>query len=419
MSLTRLPLLALLGLPALWSCQQVNTLYDFDDDGSLDADDCQPSNPNVYPGAPDGYGDGIDQNCDGVDGNAVDQDGDNFTNALDCDDNEPTIYPGANDPLGDGIDQNCDGVDGVAVDLDGDGYSNAVDCNDEDQSIHPGALDTLGDGIDQNCDDQDGVAPPGDDDDSAGGNGFVAPENCADGFDNDQDGDIDCADPDCAAAALCLEDCSDGLDNDLDTAIDCADPDCAEAATCQEDCGDGLDNDLDGDTDCEDSNCESAPICVGGWLGTDGSILLSGLDTSGANTGDVLNFDGTGTSWASSGASAGLNCQEGQIMRWDSNLLEWVCSEDQLGFSKLDVYQVTGSSSSIPNIVYCNDANDILLTGSCHLHGASTVAVIHPGGPTYENAIPTGAIGWSATERSGWSCSSNGVPAHAFCINVR
>jgi hypothetical protein len=33
---------------------------------------------------------------------------------LDCDDHDPTRYPGAEDPDGDGIDQNCDGVDGVA-----------------------------------------------------------------------------------------------------------------------------------------------------------------------------------------------------------------------------------------------------------------------------------------------------------------
>ena len=33
---------------------------------------------------------------------------------LDCDDHDPARYPGAPDPDGDGVDQNCDGVDGWA-----------------------------------------------------------------------------------------------------------------------------------------------------------------------------------------------------------------------------------------------------------------------------------------------------------------
>ncbi|MBI2893963.1 MAG: putative metal-binding motif-containing protein [Deltaproteobacteria bacterium] len=60
----------------------------------------------------------------------------------------------------DGIDQNCDGVDGV--DGDGDGHASRTtggdDCNDADGGIFPGAADANGDGIDQNCDGVDGVA---------------------------------------------------------------------------------------------------------------------------------------------------------------------------------------------------------------------------------------------------------------------
>jgi len=35
-------------------------------------------------------------------------------NPRDCNDTDPSIHPGAADPFGDGIDQNCDGVDGIA-----------------------------------------------------------------------------------------------------------------------------------------------------------------------------------------------------------------------------------------------------------------------------------------------------------------
>ena len=87
-------------LISLSGCPSATDLYDFDGDGSLDSEDCQPTNAEVFPGANDPYGDGVDQNCDGVDGNAVDRDGDGYSNAVDCDDDDPSIYPGAADDVG-------------------------------------------------------------------------------------------------------------------------------------------------------------------------------------------------------------------------------------------------------------------------------------------------------------------------------
>lgn len=144
---------------------------------------------------------------------------------------------------------------------------------------------------------------------------------CADGLDNDCDGPIDCADPDCATDPACLcgngtcdpgenpcncpadcgpvalnevpgTSCTDGIDNDCDGPIDCADPDCttdpaclcgdgiclpSEICTCPADCGpppavetpglnctDGLDNDCDTRPDCADIDCATDPACLCG-----------------------------------------------------------------------------------------------------------------------------------------------------------
>lgn len=55
---------------------------------------------------------------------------------------------------------------------------------------------------------------------------------CFDGADNDSDGLIDTADPDCAGIATTEINCSDAVDNDFDGAVDCADLDCRGNAAC-------------------------------------------------------------------------------------------------------------------------------------------------------------------------------------------
>ena len=97
-------------------------------------------------------------------GSDVDADGDGYTAAEDCDDTDATIHPGAEDSVADGVDQDCDDVDGT--DADGDGYADVAaggnDCDDSDAAIHPDAADSSIDGVDQNCDDVDGPDADGD-----------------------------------------------------------------------------------------------------------------------------------------------------------------------------------------------------------------------------------------------------------------
>ncbi len=59
-------------------------------------------------------------------------------------------------------------------------------------------------------------------------------ENCSNGKDDDGDGLIDCADPDCASSCSTSDEvCGNGKDDDGDGLIDCADPDCE--AACRQD----------------------------------------------------------------------------------------------------------------------------------------------------------------------------------------
>ncbi len=87
-------------------------------------------------------------------------DGDGYSSTQDCDDSDPGIHPDAEDLDTDGIDQNCDNIDGL--DADGDGYADAQvggdDCDDSDPLVHPAQPESC-DTVDQNCNDtlNDGV----------------------------------------------------------------------------------------------------------------------------------------------------------------------------------------------------------------------------------------------------------------------
>jgi hypothetical protein len=107
-----------------------------------------------------------------IDPSTVDQDADGYTADVDCDDSDADTYPDAPE-LCDNVDNNCDGfVDEdkfemyLDADLDGfgdpaaaasdckllDGYvENSSDCNDADPDVHPSATEIC-DGVDNDCD---------------------------------------------------------------------------------------------------------------------------------------------------------------------------------------------------------------------------------------------------------------------------
>ncbi|MCO4769105.1 MAG: hypothetical protein KDA24_03690 [Deltaproteobacteria bacterium] len=302
----------------------VGTVDDSDGDGAVDScGDCDDTDATVYPGAPETCGDGIDQDCDGVDATG-DVDGDTYIDADcggddcddsdasinpgvdgdadgsnvcdDCDDADPNNFPGNLEICADGIDQDCSGADDDG-DSDNDGYVSDVciggdDCDDTNAAVFPGAFDQDGDGYDI-CDDCYEIA--GDTE------ALINPdeEEVCDGLDNDCDGvtDNQDADGDGFVNDACFggEDCDDAdptinpqADADGDgfhACIDCDDATDTIFPGGTEICGDGIDQngtgsdpvgDDDGDgydsevcdgDDCDDNDANANPgateICDG------------------------------------------------------------------------------------------------------------------------------------------------------------
>lgn len=210
----------------------------------LNADDCDDTRAEVYPGALE-YCDEIDTNCNGVlDDEAVDAtayypdaDTDGYGTALtftascspvegavtqagDCDDTDPSFNPGAAESCTDTLDYNCDGSTAYA-DSDQDGVPACQDCDDSNAAANPSAAEVC-DGADNNCNgqiDEDKTLVYYQDADL---DGYGVPDKsvtaCAapPGYTDNAD---DCNDTTAAANPSATERC-DGIDNNCDLNVD-------------------------------------------------------------------------------------------------------------------------------------------------------------------------------------------------------
>ncbi len=265
----------------------ITSCTDGDGDGICAPADCDDTNIDIYPGAPETCGDGIDDDCDGAD-ELIDDDADGYDDVAcggdDCDDDDDTVHPGVdedsdgfsvcddcNDSPGigafinpdadevcdDGVDNDCDGIAAIG-DEDGDTYDNALcggdDCDDTDAAINPG-VDGDGDGFDVCADCDDTLDTVNDDAEEICD---TIDNNCdgvTDDVDEDEDGEspFECGGTDCDDSDPLLSPDYDGDADGVDSCADCDDDDDTIYPGATEAC-DGIDQDCDGAADGQDAD---------------------------------------------------------------------------------------------------------------------------------------------------------------------
>ncbi|MFT4976042.1 MAG: hypothetical protein ACI8S6_001937 [Myxococcota bacterium] len=194
--------------------ETVDSPFDADEDGFFDAAnpgcaatyapeylDCSDRDPDISPGRGEVTCDGLDNDCDELTPDSLDQDDDGYSDCDECDDSNADVNPGRAEVACDGIDNDCDDLTEDAEDFDGDGWDSCEDCDDDDIYQSPGLDEIDCNGIDDDCD-----------------------ELTEDAEDYDGDGasvcDDDCDDDDDERSPLFEEACDDDIDNNCDGEVD-------------------------------------------------------------------------------------------------------------------------------------------------------------------------------------------------------
>jgi len=368
------------------------SLYmDADGDGFIALDDCDDTNPDSNPAAPD-ICNNIDDDCDGqldedpatqwfedLDGDGYGAAGGNFPtqcdppvsgvadNDLDCDDADDQINPDAEEVC-DGIDNDCNStIDDNAVDavlwyedLDFDGFGteegNTLAC-----SQPPGFTDITGD-----CDDTFANVYPG------------AIENC-DTLDNDCNGDID--DNPVDAPAWYPDNDHDGYGVDGLEIIQCLAPldhspfggDCDDADEFRSpgatELCDGIDNDCDGGVDLNPASPVYFPDADGDGFGDGNAVPIgsctpvSGLLEDGSDCDDA---DATVNPDAEENCDGvDQNC-DGDIDDdpVDGNIYYLDNDGDGFGSSDFEIIACAQPNFASTEGGDCNDTNDVQFPGN-------------------------------------------------------
>ena len=366
---------------------------DDDNDGDNDTSDCNDNDAAIYTGAPEAC-DGVDSDCDGslvdgfpnYDGDTqpdcidLDDDNDGDLDASDCNDNNAAIYNGAPEAC-DSIDSDCDGSlvdtfsdwdgdgtpDCVDADNDNDGDPNTSDCNDTNASIYTGAPEAC-DSIDSDCD-----------------------GSLVDGFSNyDGDSQPDCIDPDDDNDGdLDTSDCNDNnasIYNGAPESCDSVDSDCDGSlidgfsnfdGDAQPDCVD-VDDDNDGDPDTSDCNDANAAIYTGAPESCDsidsdcdGSLVDSFSNYDGDSQPDCIDVDddndGDPDSSDCNDNNASIYTGAPESCDWtdsdcDGSLVDGFSNYD--GDSQPDCIDVDDDNDGDPDSSDCNDNNASIYTGA-------------------------------------------------------